>query len=86
MKFHLYHPRNPGLSITCIIPGKTDLIANRKFANIMIPSCRGSNFISSVTKNNLGKKPKVVIKYGVFVSCEICHFCHTETKLSIFVY
>ena len=65
------HPRNPGLSITCITPGKIDqefvvsweifirsgrtLIANRKIANIMIPPCRGDNFISSVTKNNLGK-------------------------------
>ena len=59
---------------------------DRSYANITIPSCRRSNFISSVTKNNLGKTPKVVIKYDVIVSCKICYSYHTGMKLSIFVY
>ena len=30
-------------------------IADRKIADIMVPSCRGDNNILTVTKNNLGK-------------------------------
>ena len=36
---------------------------------LMILSCSGGNFISSVTKINLGKKPRLVIKYSVIVIC-----------------
>ena len=59
----MHYPWEDWLKIHCFIgifiwSGNTG-IANQKIANIMVLSYRGGNFMSLVTKNNLGKKPRL---------------------------
>ena len=64
---------------------RSTLLANQKIANIMILSCRGGNFILSVTKNNLGKNQGCHQIWRDHLKLDM-PFCHTGATLLFFVY